>query len=120
MFEQTELGIPCGVLLENGEFSTIYCDTATGECFFLDAVMSYPRLIAEVSVDDPVEIDVDDLIPALEEEAYGECVGIIYDGEMIIKLLDESTAVRVPAEDPKRQEAERFQIDIYGDYEMDE
>lgn len=120
MFEQTEFGVPCGVLLENGEYSTIYCDATTGECFFLDAVTSYPRLIAEVSVDAPVEVDVDDLIPALEDQEYGECVGVIYDGEMIIKLLDEATAVRVPVDDPKSQGTERFQIDIYGDYEMNE
>lgn len=39
---------------------------------------------------------------------------------MIIKLLDEATAVRVLADDPKSQCAERFQIDIYSDYEMGE
>lgn len=73
---------------------------------------------AEVSDDDPVQVD--DLISALEDQEYGECVGIIYDGEMIIKLLDEATAVRVLADDPKSQGAERFQIDSYGDYEMGE
>ena len=41
----------CGAIYENGEYVPVYCNRVTGECYFADPVMSYNRLISELSVD---------------------------------------------------------------------
>ena len=118
MSDQFNNDVLCGVIFENGECSPIYCNQVTGECYFPDPVMSYNRLISELSADEPVEVDPADIAEAVVEGVYGECIGVIYNGEMIIKLVSDDQAVGVPVDNPTG-DGERFVIDIYGDYDED-
>ena len=111
--------IMCGIIHENGEFTPIYCNPTTGECYFEDSIMGTPRLIAEVSIADPVEMEFDDMIANYSENAYGKCMGVIYDGDCIIKLLTDSTAARYDIGDLNTEISPEFSIDIYGDYDVD-
>lgn len=118
MFEQANNDhVLCGIIKENGEYSPIYCDPANGECYFADPVMSYNRLISELSVDRPFEVELADIAEAHASGAYGECIGVIYEGDTIIKLLDDVSAVRVPVDLPMSVAGDIFAIDIYGDYD---
>lgn len=81
MSDQFNNDVLCGAIFENGEYAPIYCNSVTGECYFPDPVMSYNRLISELSADSPVEVDLSDIVAALEDGAYGECIGVIYNGE---------------------------------------
>lgn len=118
MFEQSnENAILCGVIEENDEYSPIYCDPTTGECYFPDTVMSCNRLISELSVGNPVDVEFSDIVAAMEDGIYGECIGVIYDGEHIIKLIADDSAVRVPVDAPLSGGDGAFSIDIYGDYD---
>lgn len=108
--------IVCGVLVENGEYTSIKCNVDTGECFFDDPVMGYPRLVSEVSIDSPMPVDVSQLISSLKAGNYGSCIGVILDGEHVLKLLNDSQATRVAWNAPESVGA-IFSIDIYGDYE---
>lgn len=118
MSDQFNNDVLCGVIFENGECSPIYCNQVTGECYFPDPVMSYNRLISELSADEPVEVYPADIAEAVVEGVYGECIGVIYNGEMIIKLVSDDQAVGVPVDNPTG-DGERFVIDIYGDYDED-
>lgn len=120
MFEETNENILCGAICENGEFSPVYCNPSSGECYFPDPVMSYNRLISELSVDEPAEVKFEDVVHAITCGEYGECCGVIYDGETIVKLLSDDTAVRVPADAPDAQSDDTFCIDIYADYEEED
>lgn len=120
MFEQANSDhVLCGVIKENGEYSPIYCAPATGECYFTDPIMSYNRLISELSVDKPLEVDLSDISEAHASGVYGECIGVIYEGDTIIKLLDDESAVRVPVDLPMSVADNVITIDIYGDYDED-
>lgn len=106
----------CGALYENGEYAPVYCNVVTGECHFSDPVMSYPRLISEVSIDSPVEVEFADIVAAMEEGAYGECIGVIYCGESVVKLVTDVEATIVPVASAQ-DVGELFSVDIYSDYE---
>ena len=112
--------IVCGVISENGEFTAVLCNMSTGECYFKDPVMGDARLISEVSVDDPVEIDPTDVARCVANGDYGLCIGVIYDGETIIKLISDTEAFRCPAENPMAPSGDIFEIDINADYEEEE
>ena len=118
MSENFNNDVLCGAIFENGEYSPIYCNPVSGECYFPDPVMSYNRLISELSADAPVGVDVEDIVAAMVEQAYGECIGVIYNGETIIKLISDEEAVIVPVDAPL-SDGETFTIDIYGDYDED-
>ena len=77
----------CGAIYENGEYVPVYCNRVTGECYFADPVMSYNRLISELSVDDPIEVDFPDTVEAIVSGSFGECLGVIYNGERTMRLL---------------------------------
>ena len=66
----------CGAIYENGEYVPVYCNRVTGECYFADPVMSYNRLISELSVDDPIEVDFPDTVEAIVSGSFGECLGL--------------------------------------------
>lgn len=106
----------CGAIYENGEYVPVYCNRVTGECYFADPVMSYNRLISELSVDDPIEVDFPDTVEAIVSGSFGECLGIIYNGERLVKLLGDETATDIPVDEPLRV-GDTFAIDIYGDYD---
>ena len=48
--------------------------------------------------------------------SFGECLGVIYNGERLVKLLDDETATDIPVDEPLRV-GDTFAIDIYGDYD---
>ena len=108
--------ILCGAIFENGEYTPVYCNVVTGECYFPDPVMSYNRLISELSVDDPVEVDFTDTMGGMEAGEFGDCIGVIYSGEQLVKLLDDMTATVVPV-DETLGVRNTFSVDIYGDYD---
>lgn len=116
MSDQFNSDVLCGAIFENGEYAPIYCNKVTGECYFPDPVMSYSRLIAELSADAPVEVELTDIVDALEDGVYGECIGVIYNGESLLKLLSDEEATEVPVDNPMSRR-DVFSIDIYGDYD---
>ena len=118
MSDQFNNDILCGAIFENSEYSPIYCNAVTGECYFPDPVMSYNRLISELSADAPVEVELADIVSAMEEGAYGDCIGVIYNGESLLKLVSDDEAVEVPVDNPTGSGIS-FSIDIYGDYDED-
>ena len=97
----------CGAIYENGEYVPVYCNRVTGECYFADPVMSYNRLIWELAVEDAIDGG---------SGSFGECLGVIYNGERLVKLLDDETATDIPVDEPLRV-GDTFAIDIYGDYD---
>ena len=99
--------ILCGAIYENGEYVPVYCNRVTGECYFADPVMSYNRLISELSVDDPIEVNFPDTVEAIVSGSFGE---------RLVKLLDDETATDIPVDEPLRV-GDTFAIDIYGDYD---
>lgn len=118
MFEQSNNDdVLCGVIKENGEYAPIFCNEVTGECYFPDPLMSYNRLISELSVGDPLPIEYAGVAAAVEEGIFGECIGVIYGGDTIMKLVTDELAVRVPVDDPKSVGDKEFTIDIYADYD---
>ena len=117
MSDQFNNDVLCGAIFENGEYAPIYCNSVTGECYFPDPVMSYNRLISELSADSPVEVDLSDIVATLEDGAYGECIGVIYNGENLLKLLSDEEAMEVPVDNPLSNGGGVFSIDIYGDYD---
>ena len=116
MSDQFNNDVLCGAIFENGEYAPIYCNKVTGECYFPDPVMSYNRLISELSADAPVEVELSDIVAAMEEGVYGECIGVIYNGESLLKLVNDEEATEVPVDNPLSS-GDVFSIDIYADYD---
>lgn len=109
--------IICGTIYINGDFADIYCDKTTGECFFIDPAMGDARLISELSVSDPVEADLSAIMDGIEDSEFGECVGIILDGETVIKLIDYDTAIKYKDLDMDNPISDPITIDIDCDFE---
>ena len=84
----------CGAIYENGEYVPVYCNRVTG----------------------PIEVDFPDTVEAIVSGSFGECLGVIYNGERLVKLLDDETATDIPVDEPLRV-GDTFAIDIYGDYD---
>lgn len=109
----------CGILYTNNEYTPIYCDTSTGECYFRDPFMGDMRLLSEISIDDPVDIDYPSTLSDMVAGEYDECIGVIFDGEQVLCILSEDRAVYRDASDLATDVGEVFHIDIYQDYDGD-
>jgi len=112
-----EKGTPCGIIIENGDYSVILCNETTGECFFQDPMTSYYRLISELSVENPIEVDPNDVLDAMNDGAFGDCMGVIYTEDGLYKLLDDTTVIKVSMEEMSSSEGDPITVDIYGDYD---
>lgn len=117
---ENQESVVCGIIVENGEYAPIFCNVNTGECYFNDELMGDGRLITELSVSEPVEMDFEDMVQSHQEGAYGKCIGVIYDGECVIKLLTDTTAASFDIDDLSTPISQVYQINIYGDYETEE
>lgn len=116
---QTNL-IVAGLLVVDGEVSPIFVDVNNGDCVFELPSVGTPQLIAEVSVDNPMEItDVRAMEKSLSS-AGNDFKGIIFrtDGTAIV-ILDENTAV-IRKIDCLGSGGDTFGIDLNCDYDVDE
>lgn len=117
MHDKNNAIVQCGAIWVNDEVAPIYCNTNTGECFFPDPTMSDDRLISELSVEEPSYCDLSDAVADYEAGVYGYYMGIIHEADTLIKILDDYTAIRAPADTPNADTMETFSINIYGDYD---
>lgn len=117
---ENDYTICCGVFHDSGTSAPIFCDVRTGECFFPDPIMNSPRLIAELSVADPIECEFESCEQDLLANLYGVAIGLIYGDGYVIKLIDDYTAHRVSVDPNDPEVLETYEIDINVDYEESE
>lgn len=112
--------VVCGVLKdENGEYAPVYCNPDTGACYFFDSLQGYARLVDGVELSDPMGVEeegLEELTASVEAGVYGDCVGVVFQGDQVCKFLDETTAVWANLADPSAAE-EPFAVSLDCDYE---
>lgn len=109
--------IQCGAINLCGDISPIYCNPETGECYFPDPLMGDARLISEVSIDVPQEVAMDIAAADIFSQTYGECIGLVYSAEGVLKILDEEHAILVSADPTEPSGGSAMAIDLNADYD---
>ena len=75
MFEVRDDMVVCGVYKVDDEYFEIYCDE-DGVCYYEDNCGAW--IISELNVEKPMEIRTPNLIKAVEDGVYGDCIGVLY------------------------------------------
>lgn len=108
--------IICGVIYFNGDWAEIRCNEETGECFFIDPAMCDARLISEISLSSPGMIDLASTIGAIEDKEFGDCIGVIVDGNIVYKIIDENAVQLYNINNMKDPISDPMTIDVDADY----
>jgi hypothetical protein len=121
MLETSTKHILCGGIIDNDEFTEIYCDPETGDCAFESTTDGAAILIGEVSVDNPLAmLDLAPLKKNLLENKFGGAIGIICRTNGAIAILPDEKAEERELLNIAESTGDTFDIDLDQQYDYKE
>lgn len=118
MLETTSM-VVCGAIKVDEIVQPIYCNPETGDCAFELPSTDFPQLIANVSVENPLELkSMSEIAKTLDS---ANVMGMILcEDNKVISIFDEDTAGERTYAEAGNRDLETFSIDLDCDYEIEE
>ena len=119
MLETSTKHVVCGVIIDNGEATEIYCNTETGDVAYEGTIDGVSMLIGEVSIDDPLPlVDTTPLKRDLIENKYDGAIGIILTERNVIAIMPGEVAEFRTFAEANVATGDTFNIDMDQEYQI--